>query len=211
MKSFFIDTCSSRIIVAIIVDNKIISIRNEKNGNDLTTRIFPLIDLVIKEANIEPKELDRIYVVNGPGSFTGVRVGVTIAKTMAWALKKDIIPVSELELIATTNVKTDLIVPFIDARRNASFAGIYDNLGNRIIKDTYITNEELKNTISKNKTVTYVSYDIVENFNSINPDIDILKIINRYDEKYSKNPHKINPEYLKLTEAEENLRKNKNA
>lgn len=50
---------------------------------------MPAIHDVMKEANVKPAELDRIITAKGPGSYTGVRIGVTIAKTMAWTLKKN--------------------------------------------------------------------------------------------------------------------------
>ena len=205
MRNLFIDTASSRIIVAVTSDDQIISIRNEENDHELSTRIFPIIDSVLKEASVLPKELDTIYIVNGPGSFTGVRIGVTIAKTMAWSLKKKIIPISELELMATTPFSGDYIATYIDARRDASFAGIYDQEGNASLQDQYITNDELLARLPQNKTTVFAGYDNVSKFSSIEPNVDILKIINRHKNDEQKNPHEINPIYLKKTEAEEKL------
>lgn len=207
MKSLFIDTASGRIIVAVISENRILSICNEENGNDLSMRIFPIIDNVLKEASVSPMDIDVIYVVNGPGSFTGVRIGVTIAKTMAWALNKKIIALSELELMATTPFVGDYIIPFIDARRDASFAGIYDKDGNVVLGDQYITNDDLINAIPNGKKGIFVSYDHTEKLNPTIPNIDIIKMIMRHQSDKARNPHEINPEYLKKTEAEENLEK----
>lgn len=207
MKSLFIDTASGRIIVAVISENRILSICNEENGNDLSMRIFPIIDNVLKEASVSPMDIDVIYVVNGPGSFTGVRIGVTIAKTMAWALNKKIIALSELELMATTPFVGDYIIPFIDARRDASFAGIYDKDGNVVLGDQYITNDDLIKAIPNGKKGIFVSYDHTEKLNPTIPNIDIIKMIMRHQSDKARNPHEINPEYLKKTEAEENLEK----
>ena len=207
MKNLFIDTASGRIIVAVISENKILSIRNEVNGNDLSMRIFPIIDNVLKEANVYPTDIDVIFVVNGPGSFTGVRIGVTIAKTMAWALKKKIIALSELELMATTPFVGDYIIPFIDARRDASFAGIYDKDGNVVLEDQYISNDDLIKSIPNGKKGIFVSYDHIEKLNPTIPNIDIIKMIMKHQSDEARNPHEINPEYLKKTEAEENLEK----
>lgn len=207
MKNLFIDTASSRVIIAVTEKDSIISMCNEGNDHELSSRIFPIIDKVLKESHITPQELDCIYVVTGPGSFTGVRIGVTIAKTMAWSLKKTLIPISELELMATTTFDGDYIIPFIDARRNAFFAAIYDREGKAILQDQYIKNEDLLKKIPKDKKIVFVGYDHVSNFSSIIPEVEILKIINRHQNDIVKNPHEINPEYLKRTEAEENLEK----
>ena len=83
MIKLLIDTASSRIILGLFQDEKILSEINEENDNQLSVRIFPLIDKLFGLSEIKPEMVDEIIVVNGPGSFTGVRIGVTIAKTYA--------------------------------------------------------------------------------------------------------------------------------
>ena len=144
MINLFIDTSSSRIVVALTKNSQLINIINEVNGHDLSSRALPLIDKLLKMSNTEPSAIDRIYVVNGPGSFTGIRIGVTIAKMMAWTLNKEIVTISELELLATTDFDTDYIIPWIDARRKAVFAGVYDKNGN-VVEDKYIKIQDLQN------------------------------------------------------------------
>ena len=207
MIELFIDTASSRVILAVLKDHKIASICNEQNGHDLSTRIFPLLDSILNEANVLPEEIDTIYVVNGPGSFTGVRIGVTIAKTMAWGLKKNIIPLSELELMATTEVSTEYLVPMIDARRNSSFAAIYDKNGNSYLTDRYTTNVDLMKMLPKGKKVCFLSYDKIVAVDAVIPNVNIEKMVERHRNDKHVNPHRVNPEYLKLTEAEENLKR----
>lgn len=209
MKNLFIDTASGKIIAAITDEKDIIASCIEENSHDLSTRIMPIIDQVFKKANIVPEQIDTIYIVNGPGSFTGVRIGVTIAKTMAWALKKRIIPISELELLATTPFDGDYIVPYIDARRNASFGGIYDKHGDIYLTDRYISNYDLMNMLPKDSKIQFVSYDSSIQYDTLTPMVDIMKIIDRHKNDESHNSHEIKPEYLKLTEAEENLEKSK--
>ena len=207
MINLFIDTSSSRIVVALTKNSQLINIINEVNGHDLSSRALPLIDKLLKMSNTEPSAIDRIYVVNGPGSFTGIRIGVTIAKMMAWTLNKEIVTISELELLATTDFDTDYIIPWIDARRKAVFAGVYDKNGN-VVEDKYIKIQDLQESLENNKTYTFVSYDDVDEIkDSIKPEIDVLKVIERHQIDKSLNPHSVNPNYLKMTEAEENLQK----
>lgn len=207
MINLFIDTSSSRIVVALTKNSQLINIINEVNGHDLSSRALPLIDKLLKMSNTEPSAIDRIYVVNGPGSFTGIRIGVTIAKMMAWTLNKEIVTISELELLATTEFDTDYIIPWIDARRKAVFAGVYDKNGN-VVEDKYIKIQDLQESLENNKTYTFVSYDDVDEIkDSIKPEIDVLKVIERHQRDKSLNPHSVNPNYLKMTEAEENLQK----
>ena len=85
MRSLFIDTASSRIILAILENDKIVYEKNVENDMNLSTRIFSLIYEMFQKTNIHPSDVDRIYVVNGPGSFTGVRLGVVVAKMISYS------------------------------------------------------------------------------------------------------------------------------
>ena len=200
MMYLLIDTSLKYPTVSIVEEDKILYLFHEEIDSDMSSKIMPIIDEGFKNINKNIIDIDKIFVVNGPGSFTGVRIGVTIAKTIAWALKKDIVTISSLEFMATTKVDTNYIVPIIDARRGNVFAGIYDKDLNIIKDDKLINLEELKNSIDSNYTI--ISYDL----NNI--DIDVLKIINKHKNDKSLNPHEVNPNYLKLTEAEESRIKN---
>ena len=203
MISLFIDTSTSNLTVSIINKQEVIYKYQETILSDMSSKLLPIIDTGLKELDLNLENIDMIFVVNGPGSFTGIRVGVTVAKTIAWALKKDIIPLSSLELIATTNTSKKYIVPMIDARRNNVFAGIYDNNLNCIKEDKLISRDELSNL---DEDYEFVSYDNIAGV--IKPNIDILKIVNKHINDEGINPHNLNPNYLKLTEAEENKLKN---
>lgn len=211
MKNLLIDTSSDRIILAVYQDLESIYEMNVENGHDLSTRIFPLIDELFTKAKVSADEITRIYAVNGPGSFTGVRIGVTIAKTMAWALNKEIVPISELELMASTEVDTSYKVPYIDARRDAVFAGIYDHNNKVILEEQYITIEELLKQITNLDDVTFLGYTELPFGKKVQtPKVNIKEIIKRHELDIPMNPHNVNPNYLKRTEAEENLEKVQN-
>ena len=203
MISLFISTATKRLLLSIIKDNKVLYIYNEYNDNTLSERIMPVLDDALSKTNIVLDDIDNIYVVNGPGSFTGIRVGITIAKTIAWALKKKIYTISSLELLSSTNVDTKYIVPLIDARRGYVFTAMYDKDLNLVIDEQHTLLEEFKNVISS-YDVTYISED---EFNfSVNPSsYDVLKLISKHSNDKDINPHAVNPNYLKLTEAEEKL------
>lgn len=206
-----IDTAAYNRMVVVFDEKKEIIKKVEKNDLDLSSRMLPMIDETLKEANINPKEIDTIFVVTGPGSFTGIRVGVTIAKTWAWTLDKKIIPVSELELLATTNFTGDYIIPYIDARRDYGYTAIYDQDGNSILEDTHIAKEELLKMIPQDRKVVFASFDEVEvPYDVIKPEVDVMKFIERHLGDTGVNPHECNPNYLKKTEAEENLEKRNN-
>ena len=195
MRSLFIDTSSFNVTVAIIEDNKIVANFYDKVSDDMASKIFPIIDDLFKKLDFEIKDINKIYVVNGPGSFTGVRIGVTIAKVLASQLNIDIYPISSLELMASGTNSTCLAL--IDARRGYVYAGAYDADLNNILEDKYV----LLDSINLSDYSDVVSYD--STFNALNPNPDIIKIVNKYMDK-TMNPHKVNPNYLKKTEAEEN-------
>ena len=165
----------------------------------MSSSIMGVIDEAFQTSGIKPKDIDKIFAVNGPGSFTGIRVGLTVAKTMAWSLKIPVVPISSLELIAS-GTPSDNNIALIDARRGYVYAGGYDKELNNTFEDKHILLENIKEG-------TFISYDDIEN--AVKPNIDVLKVIHKHEKDKGINPHKLNPKYLKLTEAEEKL-KNKN-
>ena len=206
MISLLIDTATSNLTVSIIKEQDILYKYQENILSDMSSKLLPIIDSGLKDLNLKLNNIDKIFVVNGPGSFTGIRVGVTVAKTIAWTLKKDIIPLSSLELMATTNTDKKYLVPMIDARRGNVFAGIYDKELNCIKQDKLINLNELISNL--NEDYEFISYDNIDIKRIIKPNIEVLKIVNKHINDKGINPHNLNPNYLKLTEAEENKLKN---
>lgn len=203
MKYLLIDTSLSYALVSIICNNEILALFNDKVDNDMSSRIIPIIEDCLKKSNIELKDINKIFVVNGPGSFTGVRIGVTVSKIISWSLNIDLISLSSLELLATSSTSSE-IIPMINARRGNVFAGGYDKNLNTILPNGLYNLDEL---IKEHVNATYISYDLFEdkNINLIKPNLDIIKIIKKHENDKPVNPHALIPNYLKKTEAEENL------
>lgn len=209
MISLFIDTSHSRLIVSIVDETKmkLLSIYDEILKNDLSVKIFEVITDSMNHIGVFPDMIDKIYISTGPGSFTGIRIGITIAKTYAWSLNKTIIPVSSLEVLASSS-NSSIIVPVIDARRDFVYAGIYDKDLNVLKEDSYISTESLIKDI-ESKDYQVISDDEISYFPIITkPEVDILKIIKKHKNDIGMNPHEVNPRYLKVTEAEAKLNKN---
>lgn len=203
MTIFYIDTTSSYLYTAIVRDNKLLIECKKDLGKNLSIETVSIVSSMFNEVNIKPKDIDKIIVVNGPGSFTGIRIGVTLAKIMAWTLNIPITTITSLEAMAKS-IKTDkLIVPIINARREACYGAIYEN-DKEIFEGKYMTVEKLKLfLLGLNKDYVFISNDTFP-FSVEKYDPDILNIVNYYQNKDSINPHLVNPLYLKLTEAEEN-------
>ena len=84
---------------------------------------MPAIDQLMQMVNVKPTDLDRIVVAQGPGSYTGLRIGVTTAKTLADTLNIDLVGVSSLKVLAANCVNiSEIIVPLFDARRKNVYA-----------------------------------------------------------------------------------------
>lgn len=202
MISLLIDTCTKNVCIALFKDKTLMDKVVYSNQIDLSSNFMVLINNIFTKNNVKIEDVDKFFVAVGPGSFTGIRIGVTCAKVMAWALKKDVIPFSSLELLATVDSNNDYIVPLIDARRGYVFAGIYDNHLNCIMNDTYIKLDDLLEKIENDKSTTYVSLDNFD-LETILPEYNVNKIIEKHFNDTPINPHSLNPNYLKKTEAEE--------
>lgn len=207
MISLFIDTCTKYLILALYKDKETIGYYKEEANNNLSITLLPQIDKLLKNSNISINDIDKIFVVNGPGSFTGIRIGVTTAKTMAWGLKKDIYAISELEILSSVDTDKKYVVPLIDARRGYVYTGMYDLSGSSIIENRYANFNEFYTQLSTNYNldeILFVSNDSFD-IDAITPVINVWKVIERHDSDTPINPHMVNPNYLKLTEAEEKL------
>ena len=200
MKILFIDTSSFFVSIGIIDDNKIVSLYQDEVRDDMSSKIMPIISDSFESVAFSIKDIDKIMVVNGPGSFTGVRIGVTIAKVLAWSLKKELIAISSLEYLATSKVETKYVIPMIDARRGYVYGGVYDNELKVVVEDCYNTYESFSDFFNDG---TIISLDELEG--STKPNLDLLKIVSKHVNDEPSNYYSLKPNYLKKTEAEEKL------
>lgn len=121
-----IDTATKVCGVAVINEEQLIVEKFLNNQRTHSQNIIPLIKQAVKEAGIEPKELGGIAVTKGPGSFTGLRIGMTVAKSLAQVLNIPVIGVSTLKTLALNVLGVPgLICPILDARKKQVYAGVY--------------------------------------------------------------------------------------
>lgn len=105
--------------------------------------LMPMIDAVLKAAGREPEQLDYIALTNGPGSFTGLRIGAATAKGLALGHQIPLIPICTLESLAYTNgMQEKLCVPIMDARRGQVYGAVYEQ-GKAIVEPQAISPQEL--------------------------------------------------------------------
>lgn len=205
MKILYIDTTTSYLYGALWDENKVVESVSTKLDKDLSVFTLQKIKEMFEKENLEPSSIDKIIVVNGPGSFTGIRIGVTIAKVYAYSLKKKITTISSLQAMAlSTKKNVEYRIPIIDARRGYVYAAIYDKDNMPILKEQYLSLQALLCAIENlpgDYTVITNDQTEIENKEEYSPNYD--RIISTYQDQEELNPHAVNPIYLKLTEAEE--------
>src|SRR5699024_4559999 len=130
--------------------------------NEHSVYAVKFVNDVLETIGMKPNDIDNIMVVNGPGSFTGIRIGLTIAKIYGYLLKKDIITVSSLRAMAiSSNAK--IVIPIIDVHNDNYYYGVYDMFDNIILKDNFNNKEELLKQINKYEDADLVSNEIIDN------------------------------------------------
>lgn len=156
MKNLAIDTSSSICSVAILEDNKLIDEENLNDGRTHSENLMPLIDDVLKRNSLDIKDIEMISCCAGPGSFTGIRIGVSTIKPIAEVLDIKIASVTSLEILARIVENSETIVSLIDARNNQVYCGIFDKEYNK--KQEYLA-DDINNVIEvleKYENITFV-------------------------------------------------------
>jgi tRNA threonylcarbamoyladenosine biosynthesis protein TsaB len=131
-----IDTALETASISIAKDGKAINTTVNKEQKDHAAWLQTAIAGLLKVSKFELNDLNAIAVTIGPGSYTGLRVGLSSAKGLCYALNIPLITLSTLELMAhaAKNGKADLLCPMIDARRMEVFAAVYTRSLKEIIK-----------------------------------------------------------------------------
>ncbi len=132
-----IETATEVCSVAVSVNGKLVSIRETVDQNSHSEKLTLFIQEVIKEANLSLNDIHAVAVSMGPGSYTGLRIGVSTAKGFCFGLGVPLIAISTLQSIAfgaRENENNCIIVPMIDARRMEVYTALYDSNANLTTK-----------------------------------------------------------------------------
>ena len=203
MRMLFIDTSGTDVSISIISDNKILVNINEKVPNSHSIYTVSFIDKALKDANLRVDEIDKILVVTGPGSFTGVRIGVTIAKVYAYLRKIEVIPVSSLKMLSLST-NHDYCLALINAKNDNYYLGLYNKDNKEVIKEQFNNKDMVLDIINKyNPTIVSDNDLVIDDIVIKKQKLDISNICSYYQDKKSVNTHLIVPNYLKLPSAME--------
>lgn len=219
--------------VALIDENKTLGEIIINSDSTHSQKLLPAVDMLLKSLGKTLDDIDLIGVAVGPGSFTGLRIGIATAKGLAYGKKIPVVGVSTLEGLALgTNHKEKTVVPILNARRNQAYAAVFTHGVDgykKILDEDVIKLEEL---MDKLKSLEEISGDFLFTGDGVpafskqiisvlgerahfiseyecNPRaVSIGRLaLELYKRRGADNPFTLKPEYIRLSEAERNLLK----
>lgn len=125
MKILSVSTATNHLSVALNEDQQVIVEKNERDERNHSEHLDPLIDEILKGNKLTLKDIDRFAVAIGPGSYTGLRIGITTVKMFASILDKEVVGISTLQALAKGVAGDALVIAGLDARNDNYFAGGY--------------------------------------------------------------------------------------
>lgn len=151
-----ISTSSNIASVALSKDAECIKELNINNNKTHSETLLPLINELLSETNIKLQDINLIACDNGPGSFTGIRIGISTVKAIAVSLNIPVIAVSSLEGLAYNIHDSECICSLIDARNNQVYCGLFDS--NHTLIGNYMADDinTILPVINQNKDILFV-------------------------------------------------------
>jgi len=223
MKVVGIETSGSIGSVAVCDGNTVVGRHTFGKASNHGKEIVSSLEAIFNEVKWKPEDIDLIAVSIGPGSYTGLRIGVTCAKTLAYGLGKPVIDVPTLDVLAG-NIKDDVkhICPVIDAKRKRVYACIYSRNNSKNKRTTdflIITPGELKDILPESTLIfgdgvapykeifTQMKVTIIEDEKpGIAEAVDVARLgLERYEQGERCEINELVPLYLRKSEAEEKL------
>lgn len=225
-----IDTSAVAAGAAVLKDGKIISETYLNTGLTHSQTLLTLIDTALSNADLSFNDIDGVAVAVGPGSFTGIRIGVSAVKGLCFSDNKMCFPISTLEALANcADIDGFLICPVMDARCKQVYTALFEKVDNeikRLLADTPLALEELAEKLSNyDKRIILIgdgadiAYDFlstkgldVRKFSEIfkyqhasGVAIAAYKLYNKTNKSFSAD--ELVPVYLRLSQAERELKK----
>lgn len=194
LKQLVIDTATDYIYLALLVDGIEKQSIYEKGINNHSVTIIPFLKEILDLENLKLPDIDEVIVGVGPGSYTGVRIGVTVAKMIGYLNSINLYKVSSLALMASVSDKP-YVLALIDARRGNAFMGLFSNKEDKL---TRVKDDTLENIDKYKEDIEYEYEEVRCGKPRIN------KLINSGIFEKVDDVHSLVPNYLQLTEAERN-------
>ncbi len=178
MYTLFVDTHSEYVYLSLFNEDKIYT-KEIESYHEHSKIVLPTLKQLLEEAKITFDNIESIIVVNGPGSFTGIRIGLSIVKTIGYTLNIPVYPISSLTLYLISNDTNEDKMAVIEDNKGY-YISVFDKNNNILVNEKYIQNLD-----------DYKQYKIVDNH------IDIVKL-RKYKDKLNKiNIHLLKANYVK--------------
>ena len=187
-----IDTATKYVYLSLVINDQEVDYVYEEGLNNHSVTVIPHLVQMLKREKLELTDIDEVIVGIGPGSYTGVRIAVTIAKMIGYLNKIKVSSVSSLALMASS-VQSSAALACIDARRGNAFLGLYKTAQGRLIRmkaDVLANFEEYLAGFSERPELVFEGRPNIEKL--ING--DLLEAVD--------DPANLVPNYLQVTEAE---------
>ncbi|KAA9016045.1 tRNA (adenosine(37)-N6)-threonylcarbamoyltransferase complex dimerization subunit type 1 TsaB [Niallia endozanthoxylica] len=222
MNVLAIDTSNYALGIALMNEDGVIGeyITNMKKNHSI--RVMPAIEKLLFDCEMKPADLDKVIVAKGPGSYTGVRIGVTIAKTLAWTLSIPLAGVSSLEILAAGAGRyfNGCVSPLFDARRGQIYTGLYQSQNGKLVsreKDQLVLSKNWAEQLKEGgEKILFIGSDVKlhqEIFEQVLGEKAIFAEITEHNprpselallgyDKPEEDIHTFVPNYIRLAEAE---------
>ncbi len=211
MRLLIIDTCGSEGSVALAdtAQASVLVASEMLPGRSASERLMPVVRQLLGAAGWRLQELTAIVVVHGPGSFTGVRVGVSAAKGLSEAGSVPLVAVSRLAVLAKLAGRPDgEVCAVLDAGRGEFYCGVY--AGGRCEREALMTREEVDGIAARGGAIVVCEQKVAEALNALTPlmvrepqAVDALPLtMERVDERRFDDAATLDANYLRRTDAE---------
>ena len=228
MKILALDTSTIMTTCAVLNENQVLGEYSLNQDMSHSEKLVPMVKEVLDSLDLKIEDIDLYGVTKGPGSFTGLRIGVATVKTFAHLFDRPIVGISTLEALAFNLPYNEIIVPMIDARRNRVYTGVYSWKGNKLetlMEPNVIEIDELLdylnntyNQIIVNGNGSFLYKDKISGilrdkvrFSTISHNscqatsVGELALI-KYKDGYMDNYYTLVPEYLRESQAQRELK-----
>ena len=201
MITLLIDTSSFDVSIAVFKDDKILAsiVKTLPNQHSIYTVSF--IEEVLKTGGVSVHDVNQIMVVTGPGSFTGLRIGVTIAKVYAYLENIKVIPISSLKM-RSLSITSTYCLSIIDAHHDHYYVGLYDKNHQDVVPEAFMSKDDVIKMIQQYHPIIVSDLDgKIDNILYKKQELDFEKIITFFKSAPSFSHYLINPNYLKLPQV----------